>query len=137
MVMADVYVADRAEAVRAQALAMALDLSVGKRLFDQDREQFRQRFTVVAANRGLAVAQIIDGDLTVIEKADSKVDLPVQLPSRETLASLQDDEPQVKLFPGRQLRRRHHQTAELREFLSVHRQSAGSARRRATFEAPG
>jgi two-component system, NtrC family, nitrogen regulation sensor histidine kinase NtrY len=99
MVMADVYVADRAEAVRAQALAMALDLSVGRRLFDQDREQFRQRFTVVAANRGLAVAQIIDRDLAVIEKADSKVDLPVQLPSRETLASLQDDEPQVKLFP--------------------------------------
>ena len=99
MVMADVYVADRAEAVRAQALAMALELSVGKRLFDQDREQFRQRFTVVAANRGLAVAQIIDRDLAVIEKADSKVDLPVQLPSRETLASLQDDEPQVKLFP--------------------------------------
>ncbi len=99
MVMADVYVADRAEAVRAQALAMALDLSVGRRLFDQDREQFRQRFTVVAANRGLAVAQIIDRDLAVIEKAESKVDLPVQLPSRETLASLQDDEPQVKLFP--------------------------------------
>ncbi len=99
MVMADVYVADRAEAVRAQALAMVLDLSVGRRLFDQDREQFRQRFTVVAANRGLAVAQIIDRDLAVIEKADSKVDLPVQLPSRETLAALQDDEPQVKLFP--------------------------------------
>ncbi|MEA2986763.1 MAG: two-component system, NtrC family, nitrogen regulation sensor histidine kinase NtrY [Alphaproteobacteria bacterium] len=99
MVMSDVYVADRAEAVRAQALAMALDLSVGRRLFDQDREQFRQRFTVVAANRGLAVAQIIGPDLAVIEKADSKVDLPVQLPSRETLASLQDDEPQVKLFP--------------------------------------
>ena len=99
MVMADVYVADRAEAVRAQALAMVLDLSVGRRLFDQDREQFRQRFTVVAANRGLAVAQIIDRDLAVIEKADSKVDLSVQLPSRETLAALQDDEPQVKLFP--------------------------------------
>ncbi|HET7679981.1 MAG TPA: PAS domain-containing sensor histidine kinase [Xanthobacteraceae bacterium] len=99
MVMADVYVADRAEAVRAQALAMALELSVGKRLFDQDREQFRQRFTVVAANRGLAVAQMIDRNLAVIEKADSKVDLPVQLPSRETLAALEDDEPQVKLFP--------------------------------------
>jgi len=99
MVMADVYVADRAEAVRAQALAMALELSVGKRLFDQDREQFRERFTVVTANRGLAVAQIIDSDLAVIEKADSKTDLPVQLPSRETLASLENDEPQVKLFP--------------------------------------
>src|SRR5918999_628504 len=99
MVMADVYVADRAEAVRGQALAMALELSVGKRLFDQDREQFRQRFSVVAANRGLAVAQIIDRDLNVIEKIDSKVDLPIQLPSRETLAALEDDEPQVKLFP--------------------------------------
>ena len=99
MVMADVYVADRAETVRAQALAMVLELSGGRRFFEQDREQFRQRFTVVAANRGLAVAQIIDRDLAVIERADSKVDLPVQLPSRETLASLQDDEPQVKLFP--------------------------------------
>ncbi len=68
-------------------------------MFDTDREQFRQRFTVVAANRGLAIAQMIDGDLNVIEKADSKVDLPVQLPSRETLASLEDNDPQVRLFP--------------------------------------
>jgi two-component system nitrogen regulation sensor histidine kinase NtrY len=95
----DIYVADRAEAMRAQALAMAVELSVGKRIFDQDREQFRQRFTVVAANRGLAIAQMIDGDLAVIEKADTKVDLPFQLPSRETLTSLEDNEPQVKLFP--------------------------------------
>jgi two-component system nitrogen regulation sensor histidine kinase NtrY len=99
MVMADVYVGDRAEAVRGQALAMAVELGVGKRLFDQDREQFRQRFTVVAANRSLAVAQMVDGDLNVIEKADGKMDLPIQLPSKETLTSLEDNEPQVKLFP--------------------------------------
>ena len=45
------------------------------------------------------MAEIIDGDFNVIEKADSKVDLPAQLPSRETLASLQEDDPQVKVFP--------------------------------------
>ena len=99
LVLADVYVADRAEHMRGQALALAVDLAVGKRLFDQDREQFRQRFTVVAANRGMAVAQIVDDNLAVIEKTDSKIDLPAQLPSKETLATLEDNEPQVKLFP--------------------------------------
>jgi two-component system, NtrC family, nitrogen regulation sensor histidine kinase NtrY len=99
LVMADVYVSDRAEQVRGQALAMAVELGVGKRMFDTDREQFRQRLSVVAANRGLAIAQMIDGDLNVIEKTDSKLDLPIQLPSRETLASLADDDAQVRLFP--------------------------------------
>jgi two-component system nitrogen regulation sensor histidine kinase NtrY len=99
LVMADIYVADRADQVRGQALAMIVDLGVGKRVFDTDREQFRQRFTVLAANRGLAVAEILDGDLNVIEKADSKVDIPVQLPSKETLASLGENDPQVKFFP--------------------------------------
>jgi two-component system nitrogen regulation sensor histidine kinase NtrY len=99
LVMADIYVADRADQVRGQALAMVVDLGVGKRVFDTDREQFRQRFTLLAANRGLAVAEILDGDLNVIEKADSKVDIPVQLPSKETLASLGENDPQVKFFP--------------------------------------
>ena len=137
MVMADVYVADRAEAVRAQALAMVLDLSVGRRLFDQDREQFRQRFTVVAANRGLAVAQIIDRDLAVIEKADSKVDLPVQLPSRETLAALQDDEPQVKLFPEGNYAAAIIKLANYDNSYLFIAKAAGSAHRRANFANPG
>jgi two-component system nitrogen regulation sensor histidine kinase NtrY len=98
MIMADIYVNDQASNVRAHALSMALDLGTAKRLFEQEREQFHQRFTAVTANRGLAAAQIIDGDQTVIEKADSKIELPLQLPSRETLAGLDESEPYVKLF---------------------------------------
>src|SRR6187431_3096161 len=99
LVVGDVYISDRAEQMRGLALAMVVDLTVGKRTFDTDREQFRQRFTVLAANRGMAVAQIVDRDLNVIEKAEGKVDLPVQLPSKETLAALEDNEPRVQLFP--------------------------------------
>src|SRR5262249_11806425 len=33
------------------------------------------------------------------EKADTKVELPIQLPSRETLATLEDNDPQVRIFP--------------------------------------
>ncbi len=100
-VMADVYVADRAEQLRASdACDGARAWLSASAVFDQDREQFRQRFTVVAANRGLAVRRRSSMAIfNVIEKADSKVDLPAQLPSRETLASLQEDDPQVKLFP--------------------------------------
>jgi two-component system, NtrC family, nitrogen regulation sensor histidine kinase NtrY len=97
--MGDVYVGDRAEQLRGLTLAMVAELAAGKRVFEQDREQFHQRFTILAANRGIAFAEIIDGDFNVIEKADSKVNLQAQLPSRETLASLQEDDPQVKVFP--------------------------------------
>src|SRR4051812_7592655 len=99
LVVGDVYIADRADQMRGLALAMVVDLTVGKRTFDTDREQFHQRFTVLAANRGMAVAEMVDRDLNVIEKAESKIELPIQLPSKETLAALEDNEPQVKLFP--------------------------------------
>jgi two-component system nitrogen regulation sensor histidine kinase NtrY len=96
---ANIYVGDRAQQLRSISLAMVADLGTGKRVFDQDREQFRQGFTLLAAKGGLAVAQIVDGNLNVIENADTKIDLKAQLPSRETLASLQEDDPQVKVFP--------------------------------------
>ena len=96
---ANIYVGDRAQQLRSISLAMVADLGTGKRVFDQDREQFRQGFTLLAAKGGLAVAQIVDGNLNVIENADTKIDLKAQLPSRETLVSLQEDDPQVKVFP--------------------------------------
>jgi len=99
LAIADVYVPAQADYMRGQALVMAVDLGFGKRMFDADREQFRQRFSAIAASRGLALAEIIDGDLNVIEKAGTKTDLPVQLPSKETLASLKDNDPEPNLVP--------------------------------------
>jgi two-component system nitrogen regulation sensor histidine kinase NtrY len=99
IIMANIYVTDQVNTVRAHALSMALDLGGAKRLFDQDPEQFKQRFSVVTTNRGLSAAQIIDGNQTVIAKAESQAELPLQLPSRETLAGLNENQPYVKLFP--------------------------------------
>src|SRR5215218_11048438 len=73
-VMADVYVRDQAENVGAHAVILANELGNAKRLFEQDRDQFHQRFSAVTANRGLAAAQIIDGAQGTIEKADTKVE---------------------------------------------------------------
>ena len=98
-VMADTYVLDRADSVRGQALFMMVTTDSNKQNFDTDRDKFHQGFSALAANRGLAAAQIIDGDLNVIEKADTKSELQVQLPSRETLTSLGKNDPQVNLFP--------------------------------------
>jgi two-component system, NtrC family, nitrogen regulation sensor histidine kinase NtrY len=93
------YVALWSEEMGRRAQQMVSILAAGKSLFDQDRDQFRQRFNVVAASSRLAVVQIIDGDANVIEKADTKSDLPIQLPSRETLASLELNRPIVNFFP--------------------------------------
>lgn len=99
IVMANIYVRDQAENLRNQAVNMAIELSQLNTLFERNRPEFRQRLTVLAAQRGLSDAQIIDRNQAVIEKADSKVHLPVTLPSREMLAGLDETEPQVKLFP--------------------------------------
>ena len=69
----DVYVSERIEIMRALALAMAADVGSAKRMFDQDREQFRERLSVVATNRAVALAEIIDGDRNVIEKVGTKI----------------------------------------------------------------
>ena len=97
--MANIYVRDQAENLRTQALNMAMDISALKPLWERDRQDFRQRLTVLTASRGLAEAQIIDGNQSIIDKAESKFNLPVTLPSREMLAGLDESEPQVKLFP--------------------------------------
>ena len=98
--MADIYLRDQFENLRLQAVTLALDIGGDKQLFEQSRQQFRQRLTVRAANRGLAEAQIIDGNQLVIEKAESRINLPVTLPSPETLAGLVDNEPLINSFLG-------------------------------------
>ncbi len=97
--MANIYVRDQAENLRNQAINMAIELGPLNSLFERNRAEFRQRLTVLTAQRGLSDAQIIDRNQSVIEKAESKIHLPVTLPSREMLAGLDETEPQVKLFP--------------------------------------
>jgi two-component system, NtrC family, nitrogen regulation sensor histidine kinase NtrY len=98
-VMANIYARDQAENVGAHAAILAGELGNAKRLFEQDPDQFRQRLSVVTTGRGLAAAQIIDGAQNTIAKAETKVELPVQAPSPQTLAALKENQPQVNFFP--------------------------------------
>jgi len=98
LAMAQIYLTEQVKDLRQQTIAMAIDVGRAKLLFDQDRSRFRQLLAVQSASRGLAAVQIIDANRAVIEKAESKSDIAVTLPSPETLAGLDENEPQVRLF---------------------------------------
>jgi two-component system, NtrC family, nitrogen regulation sensor histidine kinase NtrY len=98
MAMADLYLRGQAQSVRQQGIAFAIDVSRAKSLYDQDASRFRQFLTVQSTSRGLTEVQLIDANRKVVVKAESKIALPVTLPSTETLAGLHESDPQVGLF---------------------------------------
>ncbi len=99
MIVADAYVTDHAQIIRAEILAMAYDVSRAKPLFDQNREQFRQFLTAQAKARGLSAAIMIRPDGSTVERADVTMNKPVVLPSAELLKKITDTNPQVALIP--------------------------------------
>jgi two-component system, NtrC family, nitrogen regulation sensor histidine kinase NtrY len=97
--VANAYVADHAEIIRGESLAMAFDVARAKSLFDQNRDQFHKFFTAQAKGRGLSAAMIIGADAAPVERADVTMDKPVVLPSPELLKRITETEPQVALIP--------------------------------------
>src|SRR5580692_11554695 len=59
VVLANAYVSEHLQAIRAQDLAVAFDLGRAKPMFDSDRDRFRQLLTQEATGRGLSAALII------------------------------------------------------------------------------
>jgi two-component system, NtrC family, nitrogen regulation sensor histidine kinase NtrY len=97
LIVADAYIREHAQSIRADADAMAIDVSRAKPLFDQDRERFRQFFTAQASLRDLPTAMMITGDRTIILSADIQLPpdlLPPAVPPTETLIKA-DEAPQV------------------------------------------
>jgi len=97
--VADAYVNEHAQSIRGDDLAMAVDLSRAKPLFDQDRERFRQLMTQEASGRALSAALIIKSDGTTVERADVKMQQQIILPSKQLLDQVTDTDPQVALIP--------------------------------------
>ncbi|MEX0752609.1 MAG: PAS domain-containing sensor histidine kinase [Xanthobacteraceae bacterium] len=95
--LGEIYLRDQAQDLRQQAIGLAKEISRAKPLFDRDRERFRQQLGEQAADRGFAAMQIIDRDRNVVEKAANTNDLPLLLPSQQTLAALDENEPQIHL----------------------------------------
>ncbi len=97
--VADAYVNEHAQNLRAEDMAMAFDVNRAKPLFDQDRERFRQFLTSQATGRSLSAAMIITPDGSTVERANVTMDQKIVLPSPELLRQVTDTDPQVALIP--------------------------------------
>ena len=104
LIVAEAYVREHAQMVRADAIATGLELARAKPLFDQNREQFRQFINAQAGIRGLPVIAMLDKDLNVIDEAEVPLNQAFvntqnfAKPPREALASVNEVEPQIGVF---------------------------------------
>jgi two-component system nitrogen regulation sensor histidine kinase NtrY len=98
LIVADAYVREHAQFVRADSIAIAIELARAKPLFDQSREQFHQFLAAQASIRGLPAVMLLDKDLNVVDQADPQINEAFAKPSAEVLAAINDTEPQVAMF---------------------------------------
>lgn len=99
MIVTEAYLSEHAQMLRGEIKAMAYDLARARPLFDQDRDRFRQLLTGQATVRGLPATILIGPDRTTVEKADIKIDRDLALPPADTLATINETEPQVVMHP--------------------------------------
>src|SRR5712691_7299056 len=98
LIVADAYVREQVQFVRAESIATAIELARAKSLFEQSREQFHQFLALQASIRGLPALVLLDKDLNVVDQVDTKVSQAFVKPSAEVLAGINDSEPQVAMF---------------------------------------
>jgi two-component system nitrogen regulation sensor histidine kinase NtrY len=99
LIVADAYVREHVQFVRADSIAIAIELARARPMFDGSREQFHQFLAVQASVRGLPAVFLLDKDLTAVDQVlDPKIGKAFVKPSAEVLASVNDTEPQVAMF---------------------------------------
>src|SRR6185437_9102186 len=99
LVVAEAYLHDHAQIVRSDIMVMGIDLARTKPLFDSQPEKLPEFLTFQASVRGLAAAIVLDENLKVVARADTKVNETFALPPREALAHITTTEPQIVLLP--------------------------------------
>ncbi len=99
LIVADAYLRDHAQIVRADIMVMATDIARAKPAFQQDDTKLRQYLTFQASVRGLASAIVIDKDLNVVARADLKINQTFAMPPRDALPRIGETEPQLVLLP--------------------------------------
>jgi two-component system, NtrC family, nitrogen regulation sensor histidine kinase NtrY len=99
LTVANAYVNEHADAIRAEDLAMAYDIGRAKPAFDSDRDQFHKFLTAQAQGRNLSAALIIKSDGSTVDRADVTMDKKIVLPSARLLSETGETEPQVALIP--------------------------------------
>jgi two-component system nitrogen regulation sensor histidine kinase NtrY len=97
--VAEAYLRDHAQIVRSDLLVMAYDIARNKPVFDKEHDKLPQFLTFQAAVRGLSAAMVLDKDLNVVARADTKVTQTFALPPHDALAHIGTRDPQVVLLP--------------------------------------
>jgi two-component system nitrogen regulation sensor histidine kinase NtrY len=96
-IVADAYVRELDQLIRADTIALAVELARAKPLFDESREQFHQFLAVQASIRGLPAVLLLDGDLKVIDQVDAQIAQSLVKPTPAVLAGIDDTEPRVEM----------------------------------------
>ncbi len=96
-IVADAYVRELDQLVRADIIALAVELARAKPLFDKSRDQFHQYLSVQASIRGLPAVFLLDKDLNVIDQVDARITQSLVKPTPAVLAGIDDTEPRVEM----------------------------------------
>jgi len=99
LIVANAYVNEHADAIRADILAMAYDLGRAKPIFDQDRDQFQKIVGAQANGRNLSAALLITSNGSTVDRAGVTMDKKVILPTPDLLAQVNETDPRVALLP--------------------------------------
>ncbi len=99
VIVAEAYLRDHAQMTRSDIIVLSFEVARAKELFDTNRERMNQLLTLQANVRGLGAAIILNEDLTVAARANVLIQQTFATPSREQLATVKEDEPQIVLLP--------------------------------------
>ncbi|HLH91405.1 MAG TPA: PAS domain-containing protein, partial [Xanthobacteraceae bacterium] len=101
LVIAKIYVGEQLSVFRGDTIAMAIQLTAAKPLFDQDKDRFRQYFTAQSSLRGMPIAMLIRADRSMVLKASyvSEAQTKLLIPPTAALDKVSDTEPHVEAVP--------------------------------------
>ncbi|MEL6920829.1 MAG: PAS domain-containing sensor histidine kinase [Pseudomonadota bacterium] len=97
--VAQSYINENAVNLRDATINMAFALDQQRRLFNLDRNGFRQFLTQQARGRGMVGASVLRTDGSIIQTADIETERPLPLPPDDALQSARDGRP-VIIPPG-------------------------------------
>lgn len=99
LIVAEAYLRDQAGLVRADTIAVAIELTRAKPMFDEKRDEFRNFVNFQAGVRGLGAVIMFDRDANVLDKVDVRVENQnFVTPSRQALTTVNEQQPQVAMF---------------------------------------
>jgi two-component system nitrogen regulation sensor histidine kinase NtrY len=99
LIVAEAYLREQAGIVRADTIAVAIEFTRAKPMFDENRDEFHKFVNFQAGVRGLPAIIMFDRDANVVQQADAKIGNRTLIkPTRQALTTINENEPQIGMF---------------------------------------